>query len=1566
MAVWNVAKVRSETTQKKFRKVAEKVSLRHTSVVVLTELGGHVGDEKEMARFLRSFFPGFYVSVTLPPARICGGVAILLALDKFECCEQIGAIKGSCLRVDARRIGTDIFVSTVGFYVPSPRDPRLRFLRQMIRRASFVPEPGCPFSKPLNVPILAGDWNFVEAATDRLSGRMSKDDVDSSELFSTFLALPAFRKFGRLVDVALQNHRQPVHTWSRRISTLMSSRIDRIYLPFGMVSSLTRVRVYRVSAVKSDHLLLHAEFRAPDQRRGNRRRRAICPTTFHYEDVRVLMGVALKQASELVAARGPSPTANQKKLSYAFARAYPVLLRFQRMLRSDIEDQIDLLTELRGGLRGKPFSSIQFAAMSASIENLQKQLTREFSWKDVVDGAAENASSASVYGAKGNFNRIPCAGIEGPDGSITTDPTEMARLQRTNWKPRLGRIPTIDWAELDRFLAQAYPDYVVTSDDNAHLLQDASAKELRALDWQVKLNKSSGLDGYPAEALSALNVLPNFVKIRRKACNEFLNGDILPESKRDVISVIAKAGMKPGVWRADEGRPVRVGQAGLRYFQLLLVERMNQRLSKWLHPYQFAFQQGKGISDILIVLRDLVVRSRLPGSELAGLIFQIDFLKAYDSLSFEAMGVILRAMGFSAGVIRLVHELLSGYSVHFCVGGFLSSPLDVLSGIAQGGPFMVMLFLLYCDPFLRVFSQELPGIELARSLRISGLQYADDFTGVLSSIAELMKASSLLSKWGRASNLVASPSKSRVLPLDRKTEQQLTENGSVFSFTDDTGSAWQLGVIWRGGQEKSLRILGLFFPALGCRLDLPEHVETKVRAAERVARFWRAQGLPFAQACTVAAACVPSRLEFLAQFLAFSAEAIRRVNAASRFVIFGKKGKGVKASHVRPPWDWLRLPRVYGGMGLQDIGLKIRALRASLVFRWLYLSRGGRETVSSMFWGRRDTTPGPWVEVFSEYARSVSSLLSCSVEVVLLHDQRQAIDQRLAKHPAMRPFYPHAADRTSPPALAFAAWWDMGGGFCVESMAGIFPGYHPEKRGTITSLDMPLSGNPLNPDPLNPDRPFVDWRYQDPMMTRADANIGAAMHRGGFEKSFADSSYRPYRGLRKDVHGIARHAEILALQNDDDRSMRSYVDSVQGVHPASLPRQHQETFYVDEVGWRIGTDKTVSPAIAPGLFLFRVHRGRVPAVAQWHFKAIDLTRVGEFTLYPSLHVRRWCEADGRCPTWTDNMSLDRADKNSCQLREQRWIYRRVLIQEHVDGSLEIWPVTAADALSLLGVSCGLRRENGLPLLLPTERSLAPKYWRGYVRDLYATVAKKEAPQRTNSGLFGQTLLVELRRLYERLFWLRLPHDVFFIAYGFITDSVYLRQRWHRCGVAVTDRCRRCHQFPETVGHVVRCRKFGAFRDFVRRSVNFSTHSELGALSNVVLFSLSVLPTGRALDAWIAACACAYEVMDWALRQGQPPDEAALQARWRYNISVCLQAVRVWFAALVKDRVTRGQSGGRIARKLNGVRERIGWYEFCLGGPAGAARAMDDGTVSFFGGDPLPDVGDAGYWLRFAR
>ena len=85
---------------------------------------------------------------------------------------------------------------------------------------------------------------------------------------------------------------------------------------------------------------------------------------------------------------------------------------------------------------------------------------------------------------------------------------------------------------------------------------------------------------------------------------------------------------------------------------------MNGVADHVVKPTQTAFMQGRNILDGVVVLHEMV--HELRRKKLNGVIFKIDFKKAYDKVKWPFLLQTLRMKGFSDTWCRWVESFMSG------------------------------------------------------------------------------------------------------------------------------------------------------------------------------------------------------------------------------------------------------------------------------------------------------------------------------------------------------------------------------------------------------------------------------------------------------------------------------------------------------------------------------------------------------------------------------------------------------------------------------------------------------------------------------------------------------------------------------------------------------------------------------------------------------------------------------------------------------------------------------------------------------------------------------------------
>ena len=198
---------------------------------------------------------------------------------------------------------------------------------------------------------------------------------------------------------------------------------------------------------------------------------------------------------------------------------------------------------------------------------------------------------------------------------------------------------------------------------------------------------------------------------------------------------------------------------------------LNNRLQLWANfsPEQSAFQKGKGTLDQIFLLRTVI--SLVKHSKAPLFIGFFDLAKAFDKVSRTLLLKSLIKIGIGSSMFYAIKSM---YSVTKCVlktGEKLSEIFQTHTGIKQGAPSSVTLFLIFMDGFIAVLREKCVEETIIENLHI--LLHADD-TIVLSTKRDLFieKCNILIAAFtakklslniGKSGFMVINPSN----PLDR-------------------------------------------------------------------------------------------------------------------------------------------------------------------------------------------------------------------------------------------------------------------------------------------------------------------------------------------------------------------------------------------------------------------------------------------------------------------------------------------------------------------------------------------------------------------------------------------------------------------------------------------------------------------------------------------------------------------------------------------------------------------------------------------------------------------------------
>ena len=137
--------------------------------------------------------------------------------------------------------------------------------------------------------------------------------------------------------------------------------------------------------------------------------------------------------------------------------------------------------------------------------------------------------------------------------------------------------------------------------------------------------------------------------------------------------------------------------------------------------------RGKQMVDLIFALEakviDYIVRN-VPNSG----IFALDIASAFPTLSREYLFWVLKKMGLPVNFIRLIRSLHSNSRGTICFKNLLFDVLGIFTGVKQGDPSAMQLFILGYDPLIRFISAALSPVEHIL------LPYCDDLAVIVENV----------------------------------------------------------------------------------------------------------------------------------------------------------------------------------------------------------------------------------------------------------------------------------------------------------------------------------------------------------------------------------------------------------------------------------------------------------------------------------------------------------------------------------------------------------------------------------------------------------------------------------------------------------------------------------------------------------------------------------------------------------------------------------------------------------------------------------------------------------------
>ena len=243
---------------------------------------------------------------------------------------------------------------------------------------------------------------------------------------------------------------------------------------------------------------------------------------------------------------------------------------------------------------------------------------------------------------------------------------------------------------------------------------------------QMKNNKAPGPDGFSVEFY--------------KKCWHIIKGDLLPMF-HDLFSgqlhlfhlnfgTITLLPKKTDAVRIERFRPICLLNVSFKIFTKVGTNRLTQIAHSVVQQSQTAFMPDRNILEGVVVLHETL--HEIHSKKLDGVIFKVDFEKAYDKVKWPFLQQSLRMKGFDEAWRRQVESFTQKGSVGIKVNDDIGHYFQTHKGLRQGDPMSPILFNIVVDMLAILIGRAKEHGQVGGLIPhlvdggVSILQYADD------------------------------------------------------------------------------------------------------------------------------------------------------------------------------------------------------------------------------------------------------------------------------------------------------------------------------------------------------------------------------------------------------------------------------------------------------------------------------------------------------------------------------------------------------------------------------------------------------------------------------------------------------------------------------------------------------------------------------------------------------------------------------------------------------------------------------------------------------------------------
>ena len=318
--------------------------------------------------------------------------------------------------------------------------------------------------------------------------------------------------------------------------------------------------------------------------------------------------------------------------------------------------------------------------------------------------------------------------VHSGDGSFSNKTVEMLRECRTFFKNLYERE---NRASSKVFLSNVNFK-TLSSEESLELEGELTSDELKDSLLSMKGSTSPGPDGFTVPFYTTF--WTELGELILAALREGFEKGFLVKGIQGSVTILIPKKNKDS--RFVEGlRPISLLNVVFKILTKTLSRRVTRIIDRLICGDQTGFIKGRYIGENVRLVFDLLQYAEEKEKE--GMLLFCDWEKAYDSLNWDFLKLVLQKYNFGSNFLRWINVIYptavsAAPEAQVQINGQLSEPYKILRGLRQGCPLSCNLFLLSIEPMLQKVrdSPAIEGLHVGNAtIKVSA--YADDTLFVL-------------------------------------------------------------------------------------------------------------------------------------------------------------------------------------------------------------------------------------------------------------------------------------------------------------------------------------------------------------------------------------------------------------------------------------------------------------------------------------------------------------------------------------------------------------------------------------------------------------------------------------------------------------------------------------------------------------------------------------------------------------------------------------------------------------------------------------------------------------------